>query len=322
MRKPSRQTVSSRCFSLLCLLKLARQRRWFRYSARILWADTWRQQLQSIAISLFTFARNWTRVDVVVGQGRIKSSHIIRAFVNYFTRLRWSETAEFSSSLSDERNTAAAVYRTQRTRWSLELTFRTNQKQSTEGGRFPPFLSIASSFCICAVSRGPRRDATRFARREPPPPPPRKVFGLPAATSTSQPSIHGNNGAVPPSVPVRPRRLNATVYHPAVLAGPPFSPRRRIAPARPGCLRRIPRRNLRIHTQPGLRINALLPSTTRSCRASASRLASAPPCFLFSSSPPPPPPPPPSFFSLFAPFRVFDVSYPVINLRSHSPSEI
>lgn len=85
--------------------------------------------------------------------------------------------------------------------------------------------------------------------------------------------IRDNNGTHRAVIRPRcPRRLNATVYHPVVLVGPPFSPGSHTG--MPGCLRRIPRRNLRIHTQPGLRINALLPSTTRSCRASASLPAS------------------------------------------------
>lgn len=81
----------------------------------------------------------------------------------------------------------------------------------------------------------------------------------------SQPSIHDNNGTSP-----RPPPFVSATQRDSLSSGPPFSPRRRVAPARSGCLRRIPRRNLRIYTQPGLRINALLPSTMRSCRAPAS----------------------------------------------------
>lgn len=177
----------------------------------------------------------------------------------------------------------------------------------------PRRLAAAPDRRVTRVANLSRARSCKRARRG-------KPLAYQAATSTSQPSIHDNNGTSPRPPPYVPGdSTRQFIIWQCWLAH--LSPRgtgsHRRAAARSGCLRRIPRRNLRIHTQPGLRINALPAfDDAQLSRIRLSRLSPAPPCFLFSSSLP-------SFFlplplPLLAPFRVFDVSYPVINLRSHT----
>lgn len=123
-------------------------------------------------------------------------------------------------------------------------------------------LSLSSRAQSCERKREMKKERKLLSRKAQP------ISSLSSNIDDATERIRDNNGTHRAVIRPRcPRRLNATVYHPVVLVGPPFSPGSHTG--MPGCLRRIPRRNLRIHTQPGLRINALLPSTTRSCRASS-----------------------------------------------------
>lgn len=83
MRKPSRQTVSSRCFSLLCLLKLGKSEGLdiLRvYYGQILGANSY-NNLQS---AFHVFAK----LGIYWYKSRKKRSlHIIKVSVNYFVQL-------------------------------------------------------------------------------------------------------------------------------------------------------------------------------------------------------------------------------------------